>query len=462
MSSKELLRALLIFIVAAAVLAVSAFALDGMFPNVPPVVVEVTPEPVPEPEPEPEYVCPLELKTGHNTHSRYISGYEDDAFRPDKTMTRAEAAAMIYGLLKEVPAERAVFEDVSTEDWYYDAIGALAAAGVIVDEDECVEPMEEISRAEFVAMLSRFFPESEAECDFDDVPEGSLYYEHIAKASELGWIDGYDDGLFHPYRSISRAEAATVINNVLGRRADASYADGIILPLFTDVSPDHWAYYDIMEASLTHSPSMIHGVAESWHTVDTEPLSRPAGVLYEGQDYYYIGENGLPVADACVGTLYFGPDGLYTSGDEEIDRYAKELLAEIVTDSMSREDRLIAAYNYVRDNFTYLRRNYYDVGETGWELEDARVMFRTKRGNCYNYTAAFWALARQLGYDARVISGGVGWSERPHGWVEIDNEEGVPYIYDTELEMSYRNKGVYYYNFFHMSYDGVPWPYVKD
>ena len=136
MSSKELLRALLIFIVAAAVLAASAFALESAFPNVPPLEVVETPEPTPEPEPEPEYVCPLELKTGNVTHKRYISGYENGTFRPDKTMTRAEAAVMIYGLLKEVPEERAAFEDVSPEDWYYDAIGVLAAAGIIVDKDE--------------------------------------------------------------------------------------------------------------------------------------------------------------------------------------------------------------------------------------------------------------------------------------------------------------------------------------
>ena len=89
-------------------------------------------------------------------------------------------------------------------------------------------------------------------------------------------------------------------------------------------------------------------------------------------------------------------------------------------------------------------------------------MLRTKRGNCYNYAAAFWAAARQLGFDARVVSGGVGWSGSPHGWVEIDNADGVPYIYDPELEMSYRRKGVNYYNFFNMSYDNVPWPYYLE
>ena len=465
MSSKELLRSLLIFLIVAAVLAVSAFALEGMFPNVEPapVIEAVEPTPEPTPEPEPEFECPLELKTGNITHSRYISGYDDGSFCPDKTMKRAEAAVMIYGLLKEIPAERAEFADVFAEDWYYDAIGVLASCGILVDYDEdgMIKPMEEISRAEFIAMLSRFFPASEAECPFTDVSEESAWYEHIAKAAELGWVDGYEDGLFHPYRSVSRGEAAAIINKVLGRKADAGYADGIILHLFTDVTPEHWAYYDIMEAALTHKPSMIHGVDEHWHYVDTEPLRRPEGPLYVGQDYYYIGADGLPVADGYVGTLYFGPDGLYTSGDEEIDTYAKLLLAEAVTDNMTSEERLRAAYDYIRDNFTYLRRNYYERGEVGWELEEARTMLRTKRGNCYNYASAFWAVSRQLGYDARVVSGGVGWSGSPHGWVEID-DEGVPYIYDTELEMSYRRKGVYYYNFHHMGYDSVPWPYYLE
>ena len=192
------------------------------------------------------------------------------------------------------------------------------------------------------------------------------------------------------------------------------------------------------------------------------PLALAAGPYYVGQECYYIGENGLPVVDGYVGTMYFGPDGRYTSGDEEIDAYTKILLAEAVTDGMTAEERLLAAYNYVRDNFTYLRRNYYNSGETGWETEEARTMLRTKRGNCYNYAAAFWAVARQLGFDASVVSGGVGWSSRPHGWVEIVGADGVTYIYDTELEMSYRKQGVEYYNFYHMSYDNVPWPYYKD
>ena len=85
-----------------------------------------------------------------------------------------------------------------------------------------------------------------------------------------------------------------------------------------------------------------------------------------------------------------------------------EVLAPICEENETREEMRRAAFNYVRDSFEYLRRNYYAVGETGWEVEEATTMFSTGRGNCYNYAAAFWALARGLGYDATAVSGTMG------------------------------------------------------
>ena len=87
-------------------------------------------------------------------------------------------------------------------------------------------------------------------------------------------------------------------------------------------------------------------------------------------------------------------------------------------------------------------------------------MFKTGRGNCYCFAGVFYYLSRQLGYDNEIISGQVGHKKSPHGWVEIEFD-GTVYIFDTELEMAYRKKGVYYYDFFKMSYAAVPWPYIK-
>ena len=175
------------------------------------------------------------------------------------------------------------------------------------------------------------------------------------------------------------------------------------------------------------------------------PCLRPEGLReYEeglvnlGGFLYRADENGLFLMDAEADGLYYGPDGRYTSGSEELDGLVAAVLEPICAEYTEREDMLRAAYEYVRDEFTYLRRNYYETGETGWETEEAITMLSTGRGNCYNYAAAFWALARGLGYDAEAVSGEISRRGQPHGWVMIDG-----LYYDPETEMTYRRDHMY-------------------
>ena len=163
-----------------------------------------------------------------------------------------------------------------------------------------------------------------------------------------------------------------------------------------------------------------------------------------------------------VGSLYFGPDGRYTTADEEADAFVRDILAGIITEDMTAADKLLAAYDYVVDSYSYLRRSdAYDPGATGWEVEEALTILRTGRGNCYCYAGVMCLLARQLGYDAKAISGTTNWTPRPHAWVEIEFD-GVPYIFDTEMEMA--SKGKYGdHHFYMLSYDieATLWPYAK-
>jgi hypothetical protein len=285
--------------------------------------------------------------------------------------------------------------------------------------------------------------------------------EAVRWANAAGLITGRSDTTLVPGGTATRAEAATVINRVLCRNADEAWLDAAYLPMFHDVPRTHWAWYEIMEAALSHSSQWGAEMGECWIEVDARALPMTTGILVDGMDVYYIDEEtGLPVKNKTVGSLRFGADGRYTSGHAEVDALVRGVLESITTEEMTQEEKLRAAYEHVRDNYTYLRRNYYDRGETGWEVAEAYTMLKTKRGNCYNYAAAFCCLARQLGYDARIVSGGTGWSDRPHGWVEIDSD-GIPYIYDTELDMSYRKQGIYTYNFYKLAYPDVPWPYYK-
>ncbi len=407
----------------------------------------------------------LTLPQTGRVHSAYISGYADGAFHPDDTLSLAEGAQLLFNLLDAVPEERAEFPDVDAADWYYDALGVLGAYGILDADHGRIRPDAPLTRARFAAMAARFFPDKEEPLDvspFSDVTGGNPYYDEILRAVDYGFLSGYADGTFRPNDTLTRAEAVTILNRMTGRADENDYTDSIVLPLFSDLDSSHWAYTAVMEAALSHVCAESDAAAEAWTWTDTEALRRTPGLYFVGLDYYYISaETGLPVTDTTVGGLYFGADGRYTSGDAEIDGYVMAVLEDILTDDMTQEERLRAAYLYTRDNFTYLKRHYYQPGDTGWELEEARTMFSTGLGNCYCFASVFYYLSRQIGYDSKIISGTVGSNASPHGWVEIAFD-GTDYIFDTELDMAKRLKGLYY-DFFYMMppYTQQGWSYRK-
>lgn len=256
---------------------------------------------------------------------------------------------------------------------------------------------------------------------------------------------------------LTREQFAKVMN-ILTKR---SIQELVVLPanvkIPTDVALCTEEGLHMMEAVLVHTP------AEDGSQIADAVLdcSRKPGPHLFGGWLYYADENGEILRDTKQGTLQFGSDGRYTSGDEEVDVQVASLLNEFVAQNPQADpfDWLYTAFCYCRDNYKYVSRGLLEFGETGWELEWAKQMLKTGRGNCYNYAAVFWAMARGLGYDAYCISGYTSEDYEPHGWVQIDFEDGT-YIFDPELAMAYLRDGKQYEEMFNMSYElAEQWPY---
>lgn len=217
--------------------------------------------------------------------------------------------------------------------------------------------------------------------------------------------------------AITRAEAAVCFNRLFGL-SPAEQETGY----YPDVSPAYWAWGDIVTAA---EPSELERVYSDFFLRD--------GWLY------CTDENGYCIKNAYKGSLYFGCDGRYSSGNAELDGYVSAAIAANTDASMTRQEMLRSMYDYVREAFTYRIRHYYEIGDLGWAMDEALTMYSTGKGNCYCYAGAFWAAARGLGYDAKIVSGTYGKEESPHGWVEII-QDGERLIYDVEIEMSYRRE----------------------
>ena len=218
-------------------------------------------------------------------HSAYIVGYTDGTFRPEAQMTRAEASAIFARLLAAAknenisPAKYAPFADTTVNAWYADYVNYLVGYGVIVGDKSAFRPNEDISRAELTAMAVRYFEvvgqKDTASRDitnnvrFNDVSGSYWAADYIQEAALYGWVQGYGNGSFKAEAKITRAEAVTLINNLLGRVADSEYIakSGRRLNLFSDVYTQHWAYAAILEAANSHTAVYDNKdkTAESWN-----------------------------------------------------------------------------------------------------------------------------------------------------------------------------------------------------
>lgn len=191
-------------------------------------------------------------------HIVYIRGYEDGTFAPNKSITRAEAITIFARLMNEkmdVDANYTnSFNDVKAGAWYANYIGYMEDYNIINGyEDGTFRPDAAITRAEFAAMASRFDKlENTDKNAFTDVAAGHWAINSINSAAAKGWINGYPDGTFRPNQYISRAEVVSIVNSMLGRKINADSIAGAEYKTFPDVANNHWAYYDVIEASNEH------------------------------------------------------------------------------------------------------------------------------------------------------------------------------------------------------------------
>lgn len=149
-----------------------------------------------------------------------ITGYEDNTFRPNASITRAEFAGIIaraFALTLD-PAS-ANFNDTGS-NWAIDYIGALAEKGVVTGyADGSFKPSQAISRAEMVVIIARVLNldvlATGEPTNFTDVSNIYWAANEIELASSATLVQGISTSLFAPNSTTTRAEAMTLIIRAL-------------------------------------------------------------------------------------------------------------------------------------------------------------------------------------------------------------------------------------------------------
>lgn len=365
-------------------------------------------------------------------HMAYLFSNQYGMYSPYEEMRRADVAIMLHTLLAVPVFGSDSFIDVPKNAACYEAVAALKELGVI--SGSRFHPDEGITRAELLEMLSAFYPAGRENYEFADLDNSDSRYPIFCTAAERGWIESGDNVKADPDHIMTRVETAKLMNFILGRMPDEKAQVKQIGPMI-DMKKGDSGYWDMAEACVSHEYELNEG-AERW--TGSTPIEKKAEGLYLfGLDLYAVGHDGHLVKSGDWNGFAFDENGLYTSGNPDLDQLIRPILAQILDPSMEREEMLHTVYRYTVDSFTYLRRNFYFYHDTSWAVDEAYTMLSTRKGNCYNFAGAFCMLARALGYDAAVCSGFIGIDSSPHAWVEI-TIDGEIFVFDPEIEYSYK------------------------
>lgn len=169
------------------------------------------------------------------TEAGYLSGYADNTFRPGKSITREQAAA-IYGKVLQhnmneqeladlVTKENGVsYSDVESDRWSNTAIKLVGAAGVMEGTTKTTfAPAKAMDREEFVAsaanLVKKIKPDAPVKSEKvtfkDSASISKAYVADIEYMAQRGYVASGATTDFNPTQPVTRAQAATILNRIL-------------------------------------------------------------------------------------------------------------------------------------------------------------------------------------------------------------------------------------------------------
>ena len=175
------------------------------------------------------------------------------------------------------------FSDVNPGDWFYDNVMDAAENGYVSGMgDGTFNPLGSTTRAQFAAMIANamgYEADPDVESAFPDVADDYWGKAAINFCYQNEIITGYDDGTFQPEKTITRQEAAAILNNAF----ELAEKYGISDELFPDDSAiSTWAEDHVYAAK---AAGLMKGDADTGNFRPASTITRAeaASILMNAQ-----------------------------------------------------------------------------------------------------------------------------------------------------------------------------------
>jgi Beta-xylosidase len=247
-----------------------------------------------------------------------VNGFGDGTFRPNAAISRADLVVLLNNVFNLQHTGDASFSDVSATAYYGAAVNKAVAAGIVEGyADGTFRPTKLVTREEAAVMLFRAFQLSAAagETSIADLNElHSWSKDAVLSMLDAGYIKGYTNGTFGGARSITRAEAVTLLDRIAG---NVFHAGGEYKGVTKSNVVINTGGVTLKDAVIEGNLYITEGVGEG--DVKLENVTVKGEAHINGG-----GENTVTVTDSTIKAIYVdkknGKIRILTTGSTNIDQ----------------------------------------------------------------------------------------------------------------------------------------------
>lgn len=233
------------------------------------------------PQPESGYVVEAVTVTDADGEALAVAALEDGSYQ----FTQPRGTVTINVTFAKKPVEPLPFVDVAAEDWYGDAVAAVYAQGLMMGTaEDTFAPELAATRGMVVSILHRLTgsPTVSAEV-FEDVTADDWYGQAVAWAASEGIASGTSADTFSPNAAVTREQLAALLCNFAAQQGMDTTARSDLSSFDDAETVSDWAQDAV---SWAHAEGLLAGTSATTLSPQGEATrAQLAAMLVRFSDY---------------------------------------------------------------------------------------------------------------------------------------------------------------------------------
>lgn len=233
------------------------------------------------PQPESGYVVEAVTVTDADGEALAVAALEDGSYQ----FTQPRGTVTINVTFAKKPVEPLPFVDVAAEDWYGDAVAAVYAQGLMMGTaEDTFAPELAATRGMVVSILHRLAgsPTVSAEV-FEDVTADDWYGQAVAWAANEGIASGTSAETFSPNAAVTREQLAALLCNFAAQQGMDTTARSDLSSFDDAETVSDWAQDAV---SWAHAEGLLAGTSATTLSPQGEATrAQLAAMLVRFSDY---------------------------------------------------------------------------------------------------------------------------------------------------------------------------------